>query len=138
MVPIQAASAPGRYRATAGRGHQQPWHVEIGAPRQQQEQPGDYVVATGETHSVGDFVERAFERAELDWKEHVEVNQAFIRPAEVDLLIGDASKAKRELGWQPEVTFEGLVDLMVDADMEMVASEVSNGQAQRPRLTALT
>ncbi|MFP6599956.1 MAG: GDP-mannose 4,6-dehydratase [Deltaproteobacteria bacterium] len=104
----------------------------------QQEQPGDYVVATGETHSVGDFVERAFERAELDWKEHVEVDQAFIRPAEVDLLMGDASKAKRELGWQPEVTFEGLVDLMVDADIEMVAGEVSNGQAERPRFKALT
>ncbi len=104
----------------------------------QQDRPDDYVVATGETHSVGDFVERAFARADLDWTEHVEVDQALIRPAEVDLLIGDASKAHTELGWKPELTFEGLVDLMVDADLEAVSAEVANGQAGKPRLKALT
>ncbi|HYJ86593.1 MAG TPA: GDP-mannose 4,6-dehydratase [Pyrinomonadaceae bacterium] len=86
----------------------------------QQEQPDDYVIATGETHSVREFVEEAFSYAGLDWQEHVEIDPKYYRPTEVDLLIGDASKAKRILGWQPATTFKDLVTLMVDADMATV------------------
>jgi GDPmannose 4,6-dehydratase len=84
----------------------------------QQDRPDDYVVAMGETHTVQRLVELAFERAGLDWQRYVKVDPRFIRPAEVDLLIGDPSKAKRELGWQPEVSFEQLVAMMVDADIQ--------------------
>jgi len=84
----------------------------------QQDQPGDYVIATGETHSVREFCEAAFSCVGLDWREFVKVDQKYFRPAEVDLLLGDASKARQELGWQPRVTFHGLVSLMVEADME--------------------
>ena len=83
----------------------------------QQEQADDYVIATGETHSVGELVEVAFGHAGLDWKKHVKMDPAFLRPAEVDLLIGDASKAKAQLGWTPKVTFEQLIRMMVDADV---------------------
>lgn len=88
----------------------------------QQPEPQDYVVATGETHTVGEFCELAFREVGLDYRDHVRVDEKFIRPAEVDLLIGDASKAKTELGWQPEYTFETLVKEMVAADLEAVAS----------------
>lgn len=84
----------------------------------QQDQADDYVVATGETHTVQRLVELAFERAGLDWQKHVTIDPRFIRPAEVDLLIGDPAKAKTELGWTPEVTFEQLVAMMVDADIQ--------------------
>jgi GDPmannose 4,6-dehydratase len=84
----------------------------------QQDRPDDYVVATGVTHSVRDLVRVAFECAGLDWQQHVVQDPALIRPAEVDLLIGDASKARRVLGWRPEVTFEGLVHMMVEADLK--------------------
>jgi len=84
----------------------------------QQDQPGDYVVATGETHSVREFCEAAFSCVGLDWREFVKLDQKYFRPAEVDLLLGDASKARRELGWEPRVAFRGLVSLMVQADME--------------------
>jgi len=84
----------------------------------QRDQPDDYVVATGETHSVREFLEEAFSHAGLDWKEFVKVDSKYFRPAEVDLLLGDASKARKALGWQPKVTFKALVRLMVDADME--------------------
>ncbi|RMF23067.1 MAG: GDP-mannose 4,6-dehydratase, partial [Deltaproteobacteria bacterium] len=100
----------------------------------QQDEPDDYVVATGETHSVREFVERAFARVGLDWREHVEIDPALIRPAEVDQLIGDASKARRVLGWEPSVTFEGLVNLMVDADMETVAAEKAAGTLRGRKL----
>jgi GDPmannose 4,6-dehydratase len=83
----------------------------------QQEQPDDYVVATGETHSVKEFLDLAFGYVNLDWQEYVEFDQRYLRPAEVDLLIGDPTKAKQQLGWQPSVTFEELVHLMVEADM---------------------
>jgi GDPmannose 4,6-dehydratase len=83
----------------------------------QQKRPGDYVVATGETHSVREFLEVAFAHAGLDWKRHVVVDPKYFRPAEVDVLLGDARKARRVLGWKPRVTFEELVRLMVDADM---------------------
>ena len=84
----------------------------------QQDTPDDYVVATGETHTVESLVDLAFARAGLDRDKHVVTDPAFIRPAEVDLLIGDPSHAKEKLGWQPKVDFEGLVNMMVDADIE--------------------
>ena len=84
----------------------------------QQKAADDYVISTGETHTVEHLVTVAFERVGLDWKKYVKLDQAFIRPAEVDLLIGDASKAKRVLGWTPEVSFEKMIHMMVDADME--------------------
>ena len=84
----------------------------------QQDEPDDYVVATGETHTVERLVDLAFARAGLDRDEHVRIDPAFIRPAEVDLLIGDPTRAKEKLGWKPKVDFEGLVNMMVDADIE--------------------
>jgi GDPmannose 4,6-dehydratase len=84
----------------------------------QQERPNDYVIATGETHPVQELVEIAFERAGLDWREYVVQDPKFMRPAEVDLLIGDPAKAKAELGWEPEVGFRELVHMMVDADLD--------------------
>jgi GDPmannose 4,6-dehydratase len=86
----------------------------------QQEKPDDYVIATGETHSVREFLEAAFAHAGLDWKKHMEIDQRYFRPAEVDLLIGDSSKAKRQLGWEPKTKFADLVKLMVDADIELL------------------
>jgi GDPmannose 4,6-dehydratase len=84
--------------------------------------PDDYVIATGETHSVREFAEKAFARAGLDWEKHVVVDPSLFRPAEVDVLIGDASKAKKNLGWRPEVSFEELVDRMVDADLALAGA----------------
>src|SRR5215210_5166616 len=86
----------------------------------QQDQPDDYVVATGETHSVREFCEVAFARAGLDYNDHVVVDEKFFRPAEVDVLVGDAGKARERLGWKPEVSFRQLAELMVDADLELV------------------
>jgi GDPmannose 4,6-dehydratase len=88
----------------------------------QQDQPDDYVVATGEAHSVQELVEVAFARVGLDWQKHVGVDERFLRPAEVDHLIGDPSKAKKQLGWEPTVDFKGLVNMMVDADIERLKS----------------
>src|SRR5688572_27805074 len=84
----------------------------------QQESPGDYVVATGETHSVREFLEEAFGYVGLDWKEFVVVDEKYFRPAEVDLLLGDPTRARSTLGWAPKVSFRDLVRLMVDADLE--------------------
>jgi GDPmannose 4,6-dehydratase len=86
----------------------------------QQPEPDDYVVATGETHTVRDFVELAFGYAGLDWKEHVVIDPALFRPAEVNVLLGDASKARTRLGWTHQTTFAGLVKEMVDADFEAI------------------
>jgi GDPmannose 4,6-dehydratase len=83
----------------------------------QQNQPDDYVIATGESHSVRELVEVAFDRVSLDWKKYVRLDPRFLRPAEVDHLIGDASKGRAALGWSPEVDFTGLVRMMVDADL---------------------
>ena len=91
----------------------------------QQDEPDDYVVATGETHSVREFIEEAFTYAGLDWKEYVKTDPRYCRPAEVDLLIGDATKAHEKFGWKPKTTFRDLVRLMVDADMELVAREAA-------------
>jgi GDPmannose 4,6-dehydratase len=87
----------------------------------QQPTPDDYVIGTGETHSVEEFVSIAFGRASLDWRKYVVVDPQFYRPAEVDLLLGDPSKAQATLGWQREVSFEGLVTMMVDADLAALA-----------------
>jgi len=83
----------------------------------QQDQPDDFVVATGEAHSVQELVEVAFAHVGLDWEKHVGIDQRFLRPAEVDHLIGDPAKAKKQLGWEPSVDFKGLVHMMVDADV---------------------
>jgi GDPmannose 4,6-dehydratase len=89
----------------------------------QQEEPDDYVVATGETHSVRELLEEAFSYAGLDWRKHLAIDQRYYRPAEVDLLIGDPSKAKMKLGWEAKTKFQDLVRLMVDADMETAEKE---------------
>ena len=90
----------------------------------QQDKPDDYVIATGETHSVRRFCEIAFEHAGLRWEDHVTLDQKFMRPAEVDLLIGDASKAKATLGWAPRTSFEDLVTMMVDADIDLLSGRL--------------
>jgi GDPmannose 4,6-dehydratase len=86
----------------------------------QQPEPDDYVIATGETHSVREFLEAAFKYVGLDWQKYVSIDERYFRPAEVDLLIGDASKAKKRLGWQAKTTFNDLVKLMVDADIKLL------------------
>src|SRR5581483_1898600 len=83
----------------------------------QQDEPDDYVIGTGQTHSVEEFVRLAFDRAGLDWRRHVVIDPRFYRPAEVDVLLADASKARHKLGWQPQMTFEQMVYAMVDADI---------------------
>ncbi len=87
----------------------------------QQNQPDDYVIASGESHSVRELVEVAFDRVSLDWKKHVRLDPKFLRPAEVDHLIGNASKGREALGWRPEVDFTSLVRMMVDADLERLS-----------------
>src|SRR6266852_2205970 len=87
----------------------------------QQPEPKDYVVGTGETHSIRDLLEAAFGAAGLDWQKYVSVDPRFVRPAEVDTLLADASRARKELGWAPKVGFEQLVKMMVDADLERLA-----------------
>ncbi len=100
----------------------------------QQDRPDDYVIATGETHTVREFVATAFDHVGLDWREFVVLDPKFLRPAEVDLLVGDASKARRVLGWEPQTRFADLVRLMVDADMDALDEEVAQmqwGEASR-------
>ncbi len=89
----------------------------------QQDQPSDYVVATGETHSVQEFCEMAFNLVDLNWQDWVVQDERFRRPAEVDLLVGDASKAQTDLGWKPKTTFEELVTMMVEADLELIGRQ---------------
>src|SRR4051812_20408011 len=90
----------------------------------QQDEPDDFVVATGQTHSVRELCEVAFSRAGLNWEDHVVTDERFMRPAEVDLLVGDASKAQKILGWKPRVTFEELIAMMVDADLELLSGKL--------------
>ncbi|MCP4435868.1 MAG: GDP-mannose 4,6-dehydratase [Actinomycetia bacterium] len=92
----------------------------------QQDSPDDYVISTGETHSVREFCDVAFGHLGLDYNDHVVVDEAFFRPAEVDLLVGDAHKAADQLGWQPEVGFEDLVTMMVDADMDLLSGKLDS------------
>lgn len=91
----------------------------------QQDTPDDYVIATNETHSVREFCEKAFERVGLNWSDYVQFDEKYLRPAEVDLLIGDYSKAKNKLGWEPKVKFNELVNIMTDADMKLLQEEKS-------------
>ncbi len=95
----------------------------------QQERPDDFVIATGKTHSVHEFLERVFDRVKLDWRKYLETDPRYLRPAEVDLLQGDSTKARRMLGWQPQVNFDRLIEMMVESDLELAERELrSRGQ----------
>jgi GDPmannose 4,6-dehydratase len=96
----------------------------------QQDNPDDYVVATGETHTIREFLEVSFSQVGLDWEQYVEIDARYFRPAEVDLLIGDPAKAKKQLNWEPKTTFKDLVRIMTDADVEMLKAQMS-GKAIR-------
>ena len=96
----------------------------------QQDRPDDYILATNETHSVREFIEVAFERVGLDWKEFVKHDQRYERPAEVDLLIGDATKAKKMLNWEAQVRFEELVRIMVDADLALIEAQHETAKSE--------
>ena len=89
----------------------------------QQDKPDDFVIATGETHSVREFTEKVFSRLDLDYNKYVSVDPRYFRPTEVDVLLGDASKAKKALGWKPKVTFDALIDMMIATDMELAKKE---------------
>ena len=93
----------------------------------QQDTPDDYVVSTGRRHTVRDFCQVAFEHVGLNWEDHVKIDPAFLRPADVNTLCGDFSKAHEKLGWQPEVTFEQLVQMMVDTDLDRVSGKLNDG-----------
>lgn len=95
----------------------------------QQSEPDDYVIATGETHEIREFLDIAFGHVNLDWQQYVEFDPRYLRPAEVELLIGDPTKARQKLGWEPSVTFEGLVKLMVEADLEAVGITHTHGNS---------
>ena len=97
----------------------------------QQDRADDYVIATGASHSVRDLVETAFSHAGLDWREHVRTDPALMRPAEVEHLVGDPSRAAAELGWRPAVDFAGLIRMMVDADIERIGRRAAGGKAGR-------
>ena len=97
-----------------------PEYVEVMWQMMQLEEPGDYVVGTGNAPTIGEFVEEAFSYADLDWKEHVEIDPRYFRPTEVDVLIADSSKARKALGWEPTITYKPLVRIMVDADFELL------------------
>ena len=92
----------------------------------QQDKPDDFVVATGESHSVREFLELTFDHLKLDWQKYVELDDRYLRPTEVDLLIGDASKARKVLGWQPKVRFRQLVEMMVEADLALAERDKRN------------
>jgi GDPmannose 4,6-dehydratase len=89
----------------------------------QQDEPDDYVIATGETHSVREFVERVFQKMDLDYRQYVEIDQRYFRPTEVDILLGYSTKARKKLGWQPKVGFEQLIDMMIETDLELAKKE---------------
>lgn len=97
-----------------------PEYVEAMWMMLQQEQPDDYVIATGETHSIRDFLDESFGYMNMDWKKYVEIDPRYFRPTEVDFLLGDPTKANQQLGWQPKVKFHELVRIMTDADMELM------------------
>lgn len=98
----------------------------------QVDKPDDYVIATGETHSVREFLDETFAYLELDWKKYVQLDERHLRPSEVDLLIGDPTRAKNELGWTPKTTFRDLVRIMVDADRELAEREKRDGRRGPP------
>ena len=92
----------------------------------QQDTPDDYVIATGETHSIKELLEVAFGALDMNYEDYVVIDPQFVRPAEVDLLLGSPEKAKRQMGWEPTVTFEGLVHMMVEADMKRITEQVKS------------
>ncbi|MBK5100749.1 MAG: GDP-mannose 4,6-dehydratase [Desulfobacteraceae bacterium] len=98
-------------------------YVEVMWLMLQQDQPDDFVIATGETHSVREFTEKVFQRLDLDYRQHVEIDQRYFRPTEVDVLLGDSSKARKTLGWEPKVGFDQLIDIMIEADLELARKE---------------
>src|SRR5260370_1048719 len=102
------------------------------------DEPEDYVIATGETHSVREFLEKTFGRLDLDWEKYVEIDPRYFRPAEVDLLLGDASKARRKLGWEPKVSFDELVKLMVDHDLQLAKQEAEARELKHSLGASLT
>lgn len=104
-----------------------PDYVEAMWRMLQQDKPDDYVIGTGQAYSVREFVEASFARVNLDWREHVEIDPRYFRPAEVDFLLADPSKARRVLGWEPKVTFQELVQIMVDADLHDVETRLRGG-----------
>jgi len=112
-----------------------PEYVEAMWRMMQVDKPDDFVIATGETHSVREFVELAFEYAGLDWKKYVEIDQRYFRPVEVDILQGDYSKAEKVLGWQPKVKFQELVKIMVEEDMKRLQEEI--GGKAKAQMTAI-
>ena len=89
----------------------------------QQDEPDDFVIATGENHSVREFAEKVFQKLDLDYKEYVETDPRYFRPTEVDVLLGDSTKAKKILGWKPKVSFDQLIDMMIEADLELANKE---------------
>lgn len=105
-----------------------PEYVEAMWIMLQQENPDDYVIATGETHSVEEFVAASFEYAGMDWREYVEIDPVYYRPAEVDLLAGDYSNAKIQIGWEPNVIFPELVRILVDADIKLLDEQITRGE----------
>ena len=105
-----------------------PEYVEAMWMMLQQDQPDDFVIATGESHTVREFVTAAFAHANLDWEPHVEFDSIYVRPADVDFLQGDASKAKAKLGWEPKVRFPALVQIMVDEDLRMLDEQLARGE----------
>ncbi len=98
-------------------------YVEVMWLMLQQDEPDDFVIATGKTYSVREFVERVFKKLDLDYEKYVEIDPRYFRPTEVDVLLGDASKAKKKLGWTPRVSFDQLIDMMIAADMELAEKE---------------
>jgi GDPmannose 4,6-dehydratase len=98
----------------------------------QQDEPDDFVIATGETHSVREFAEKVFEKLDLDYKEHIAIDQRYFRPTEVDALLGDASKARKKLGWEAKVSFDQLIDMMIESDLELAKKEQTLVEAGYP------
>jgi GDPmannose 4,6-dehydratase len=96
----------------------------------QQEEPDDYIIATGETHTVRELLELAFGHVKLDWKKYVKIDPRYYRPTEVDLLIGDASKAKRKLGWEPKISFNELITMMVQSDLNAERLKLEGTRSQ--------
>jgi GDPmannose 4,6-dehydratase len=90
----------------------------------QHHKPDDYVVATGETHSVQEFCDLVFTKLDLDYNKYVEIDEKYYRPAEVDILLGDPTKAKEQLGWKPKVSFGGLIDMMIESDLQLAHKEL--------------
>ena len=134
-VGLQDKLYLGNLEARRDWGHARDYVAAMWLMMQAQE-PDDYVIATGETHSVREFLDKTFEYLDLDWKQYVEVDPKYFRPAEVDLLLGDASKARAKLGWEPKVGFSQLVKLMVDHDLLLAKQEAEAQKMQHATAAA--